>query len=168
MPEPSETPSEVEGALLGRIADEVAEQLRRGETPDLADYALRYPHLSRLIVEGLPLLELIRHRPAGSPAGPARREPEQLGEFRIVRLIGRGGMAAVYEAEQAALGRNVALKVLSASVSADDWLSSTSAAKRGPWPCSTARTSFPSSASGKRPAPISSRCSSSTAGAAAP
>jgi eukaryotic-like serine/threonine-protein kinase len=120
MPEPAETPSEVEGALLGQIADEVAERLRRGETPDLADYARRHPHISRLIVEGLPLLEMIRHRPAASETEPARREPEQLGEFRIVRLIGRGGMAAVYEAEQAALGRNVALKVLSASVSADD------------------------------------------------
>jgi serine/threonine protein kinase len=120
MPEPAETPSEVEGALLGRIADQVAEQLRRGETHDLADYARRHPHIFRLIVEGLPLLEMIGHRPARSETEPARRDPEQLGEFRIVRLIGRGGMAAVYEAEQAALGRNVALKVLSASVSADD------------------------------------------------
>ncbi len=45
-----------------------------------------------------------------------------LGEFRLVREIGRGGMGIVYEAEQEPLGRRVALKVLPAGAALDERL----------------------------------------------
>ncbi len=43
---------------------------------------------------------------------PEPSVPERLGEFRLLRQIGRGGMGVVYLAEQAALQRQVALKLV--------------------------------------------------------
>jgi len=51
--------------------------------------------------------------------GEVTEIPERLGDYRITGLLGRGGMGTVYEAFQETLEREVALKVLSPTYSAD-------------------------------------------------
>jgi WD40 repeat protein/serine/threonine protein kinase len=102
---------------LALAADELAARLHAGGPFDVEAFLHEHPEhaaeLRRLLpaLRGLASLEpSARPTPAG--AGPAAATSETLGDFRIVRQIGRGGMGVVYEAEQLSLGRRVALKVL--------------------------------------------------------
>src|SRR6266705_2849408 len=104
--------------LLTRLADEFAARYRTGERPSLQEYIDRHPDLADDIRELFPAMVEIEQagedhqeaaEQAASPPAPALR---QLGDFRIIREVGKGGMGIVYEAEQLSLGRHVALKVL--------------------------------------------------------
>lgn len=101
--------------LVDRLAEEFADRCRRGEQPSIREYLQRHPELADRLREVLPPVALIeqlkRGRPA-SPLGDDLKKLEHLGDYRIVREVGRGGMGIVYEAQQQSLGRRVALKIL--------------------------------------------------------
>src|SRR5581483_10085003 len=84
--------------------------LDAGRPPDRAAFLARHPAVAAELadcLDGLSLLTGLLPRPADEVAAGV-----PLGDFQIVREIGRGGMGVVYEAVQLSLGRRVALKVL--------------------------------------------------------
>jgi serine/threonine protein kinase/Flp pilus assembly protein TadD len=100
-------------SLVARVADEFLERQKNGERPDIEEYAARYPEAADLLRKVLASLELIGFSQLDGSGLSAATEPAgTLGDFRIVREVGRGGMGIVYEAEQISLRRRVALKVL--------------------------------------------------------
>jgi eukaryotic-like serine/threonine-protein kinase len=59
----------------------------------------------------------------GSSDGPnpiIPRPGEKFGDYQIIRLLGRGGMGEVYEAEHVPSGRRVALKVMGHALTSDE------------------------------------------------
>ena len=95
-----------------------------GERPPLREYIDRHPELAAEIKEVFPAMAMMENIAVAdesldrSEPGVRRQESgngrllQQLGDYRIIREIGHGGMGVVYEAEQVSLGRHVALKVL--------------------------------------------------------
>jgi serine/threonine protein kinase/tetratricopeptide (TPR) repeat protein len=101
-----------------RLIEQITARLQDGERIDLEQLADEHPAYADEVRDLLPALEMLarigeapqtRHATNGDAPHPAQ---QQLGDYRIIRELGRGGMGVVYEAEQISLGRRVALKVL--------------------------------------------------------
>ena len=93
---------------------------RRARLRRASEFLARYPELAEDLDACLAALRFIGRAAEGprsvvaevAEAQPPEQAPGQLGDFRLIREVGRGGMGVVYEAEQMSLGRRVALKVL--------------------------------------------------------
>lgn len=121
------TKSAVSGALavsadkgeLYELLDEFSSRLQQGEDVDEDSFIARHSEyaddLRRLLPAARALANLGGSVPSRDGTAPHRTGElpiEELGDFRLIREIGRGGMGVVYEAHQVSLGRRVALKVL--------------------------------------------------------
>src|SRR5262245_18908145 len=122
--------SESRSAIVIELAEEFIDRYRKGERPPLKEYIDRHPEFAAEIKEVFPAMAMMENiavadsslegdEPEKKPAKPAEVALKQLGDYRIIREIGHGGMGVVYEAEQVSLGRHVALKVLPKQALAD-------------------------------------------------
>jgi WD40 repeat protein/serine/threonine protein kinase len=109
--------------LVVRALEEYLAVLEAGRAPDRSDFLSRHADIANALAECLDGLDFIRAAASrvreasrdgvtsAADAAPIQAEAP-LGDYRIVREVGRGGMGVVYEATQISLGRRVALKVL--------------------------------------------------------
>ena len=111
------------------LADEFVARRRRGESPSIDEYVDQHPDLEseiRDVFAALAVMEQVAPREADLVDAPQPEESpgelplSQLGDYQLLREIGRGGMGVVYEAEQISLRRRVAVKILPRQLAGDD------------------------------------------------
>jgi eukaryotic-like serine/threonine-protein kinase len=117
---PFETaPNELHGREpIEVLATEFLDKLNRGESPSMDEYALNHPELADQILELFPVISAMEQLKQEKESARVRhRIPdnfhvERLGDCRVIREIGRGGMGIVFEGEQQKPVRRVAIKLL--------------------------------------------------------
>jgi len=99
-----------------------------GRRPNRQEFLARHPGIASELsacLQGLAFVHSAAAQinsaaaPAAAGNDPANDTARPLGDFRLVREIGRGGMGVVYEAVQLSLGRRVAVKVLPLAAALD-------------------------------------------------
>jgi eukaryotic-like serine/threonine-protein kinase len=107
------------------LAEDFIRQRRQGNEQTVDEYASSHPELADDIRQMFPAIVAMEQVKAGMIESGDRPlelrvdKLKQLGDYRILREIGRGSMGIVYEAEQQSLGRLVAVKVFPQQVIGD-------------------------------------------------
>jgi serine/threonine protein kinase/Flp pilus assembly protein TadD len=113
-------------ARLAELIDELTARLQAGEPVDLEACLRLYPEHAVRLEKLLPALRMLADvsssRQQGVDAAVSAQILGELGDFRLLREVGRGGMGLVYEAVQISLNRRVALKVLPFAAALDERL----------------------------------------------
>ncbi|MDX2039454.1 MAG: protein kinase [Isosphaeraceae bacterium] len=111
--------SSVDDPRVVEALEEYLALLKTGRRPSREAFLASRPAIAAELAECLDGLEFVQSAATSLPTSEVPHVPEEtlgpatrLGDFRIIREVGRGGMGIVYEAEQLSLGRRVALKVL--------------------------------------------------------
>jgi hypothetical protein len=110
------TPPHADDNLIGQLAEEWRQRVRQGKRPDLSEYTRRYPELAEDIQDLFPaiaVMEELKPGPGdvsstsgGDGAQVVGKTLERLGDFRILREVGRGGMGVVYGRPASTAGRS--------------------------------------------------------------
>jgi eukaryotic-like serine/threonine-protein kinase len=104
-------------AAAAALAEEFLASLRRGEDPNVAAYVARRPDLAPRLEAALGALRILEApRSMGGGASPADATTRDVGGYRLLREIGRGGMGVVFEAVHRDLKRRAAVKVMTSAV----------------------------------------------------
>ncbi len=112
--------------LLDQVVVDVVSRLEAGQAVDLESLATDHPELQDRLEKLLPTLTAMVDLGRAASGDSKETYPSAiddkddsigstlrvLGDYRLLREIGRGGMGVVYEAEQISLQRRVALKTL--------------------------------------------------------
>lgn len=125
---PIDSPKSASGSLTTGVSqddprvvaalEEYLEAVDTGNKPNRQEFLARHSAIAQVLSPCLDGLEFVRtsaprfHPAAAGFVSKSGSTPTCLGDYRLLREIGRGGMGIVYEAEQISLRRPVALKVL--------------------------------------------------------